>query len=224
MGKKSARSRTVWQIARRSEFMMRLVNPIVLLALVAAGCGGRTEDEPDGPRVWSSSGVPICTCDPTDPKQDCDGPDGDNDEDDNCRPCKDGEACIPANVCDVGQLRCAGGPTCDDSGKPDPQTNGAPCGSNLICRDGRCTPACTAGQICTPANGCHLGVTACAGGKQNCTDTGQSAPDGTSCGANQICQSGQCQACPASSNCSLVSVAAYPAGFQPMAIAVGDFK
>jgi hypothetical protein len=55
---------------------------------------------------------------------------------------------------------------------------------------------CTPGAPCAPTNPCHAGTTAsCSGGVPVCQDTGMSASDGTSCGADGVCVSGICQVC-----------------------------
>jgi hypothetical protein len=112
--------------------------------------------------------------------------------------CVAGQTCTPANVCDKGVISCSTGvPVCVDNG---PAPNGNSCGTNQVCNGGACVP-CTAGLGCTPANLCHTGVTSCSTGVPVCSDTGL-APNGSSCGANQVCSGGACVACTPNAACT----------------------
>ncbi len=51
---------------------------------------------------------------------------------------------------------------------------------------------CVPGEGCTPTNACDQGTVSCTAGVAGCTDTGQSLPDGTPCGAGLACKAGQC--------------------------------
>ena len=56
--------------------------------------------------------------------------------------------------------------------------------------------ACIQGATCTPVNPCDQGSTDCSTGAPMCTDMGASSVlNGTSCGANEVCDNGGCVAC-----------------------------
>ncbi len=61
---------------------------------------------------------------------------------------------------------------------------------------------CNTGDICTPTNSCHVWTVDCTSGSAVCTDTSQAAQNGTSCGTNQVCNSGSCVACTAGASCT----------------------
>ncbi len=108
-----------------------------------------------------------------------------------CNACAAGQPCASGNPCHTAALVCSSGyPVCTDNGN---QPNGTSCGTNQVCTAGACT-ACTQGAACTPTNPCHNGVQDCAQGYA-CVDAGTSLADGTSCGTNQVCGGGVCNAC-----------------------------
>ena len=67
-----------------------------------------------------------------------------------------------------------------------------------VCGAGTCN-ACTQGEACTPST-CNTGNIACTTGFPVCLDTGDVA-NGTSCGANQVCNTGACVSCTAGVAC-----------------------
>jgi len=111
-----------------------------------------------------------------------------------------GQACIPANPCDLGTIDCSSGTaTCADTGTP--VSNGTSCGTNLVCNAGTCV-GCTAGLNCTPANPCDVGTTDCSTGTSVCTDTGTQLPNGSSCGTDLVCNAGACVSCTEGAACT----------------------
>ena len=106
--------------------------------------------------------------------------------------CTAGIACTPANPCRTGVTSCTTGvAVCMTTTVFQP--NGTPCGTNAVCVSGGCNNDCVVGP-CTPTNQCHVGTHNCVTGVAMCHDTGTSVPDGTACGASQVCQSGNCVA------------------------------
>lgn len=64
------------------------------------------------------------------------------------------------------------------------------------------TPPCVPGAACTPnGNECQTGTTACPSGREVCASVAN-VPDGTACGANQVCAGGICGACVAGITCN----------------------
>lgn len=108
-----------------------------------------------------------------------------------CQPCNDNLTCPSTNPCYEGRTSCASGlQVCRDTAT---LPNGTPCGPSSECREGTCTVVCISGRACTEFfNLCHRGVTSCVGDKEICNDTGEAAPDGTSCGVNMECSKGAC--------------------------------
>src|SRR5262249_29819758 len=104
------------------------------------------------------------------------------------------------NVCQAGVTACSGG--MQICVMPTNVPDGTACGPNQTCLSGACV-MCVAGATCSPSPGnpCVTGVTSCATGMPTCTQTGQ-APNGTACGANQVCNAGTCVACTAGLACT----------------------
>jgi len=118
-----------------------------------------------------------------------------------CVACTAGAACTtnPDPLCHNGVTSCAtGASACVDASV---KANGTTCGANLVCNGGLCN-ACTAGLACTPANACDVGVTDCSTGTQTCKDTGTPVANGASCGTNEVCNGGVCNACTAGLACT----------------------
>lgn len=114
---------------------------------------------------------------------------------DACETCVPGAPCVPGDPCAVGIARCtASGPVCDDTSLPQP--NGTPCGVDQVCFAGACQP-CMNGETCHTSSGglCVVGVQSCASGVGACLPTAATLPDGTPCGAGQVCDGGVCQPC-----------------------------
>ncbi len=121
-----------------------------------------------------------------------------------CVACVAGQSCnTNPTACLTGVTSCStGSQVCVDTATP--KTPGTSCGTNQVCTSSGICAACTAGQACSgnPNSACFAGTTSCASGTQTCID-GTQTPAGTSCGANQVCNSaGVCTACTAGSNCS----------------------
>jgi hypothetical protein len=117
--------------------------------------------------------------------------------------CTVGQACIPANRCELGQTSCTSGVAhCLSINQPDFSADGQACQSTGICQAGVCQ-LCAAGGSCLPANVCHLGTNVCTGGQSTCQDTGAPNPaaNGSSCGSNQVCENGACVACNPGAGC-----------------------
>jgi hypothetical protein len=117
-----------------------------------------------------------------------------------CIACVSGASCTPAeNACHVGATSCATGVSaCVDTGAS--VADGQSCGTDAVCGGGTCN-ACAAGVACEPENPCKTGVTACGTGSPACTESGNE-PDGTSCGADQVCAGGTCTACVSGASCT----------------------
>ncbi len=114
-----------------------------------------------------------------------------------CTGCSAGQACGDAGPCEVATIACSTGePVCALQGN---MANGTRCGTNEVCNGGQCV-ACTAGLACATSNPCaSSGVTSCATGDVLCVSTGN-VPDGTSCGANELCCDGVCATCSTMAN------------------------
>jgi hypothetical protein len=117
-----------------------------------------------------------------------------------CGACGSGTDCTEAGSCQKMIIACSSGsPVCAPAGTV---SNGTLCGANLYCNAGSCAP-CTAGGTCPPPlKPCNQGVVSCSQGQVVCTDQGTPAPNGTSCGTNQVCNAGQCGACSANVQCT----------------------
>jgi hypothetical protein len=119
-----------------------------------------------------------------------------------CGACAAGTPCSTnPNACVAGETSCATGvETCVDTATQ--LTNGTSCGTDLVCNGGLCS-VCSAGDACTnDPDLCHTGVTSCASGTQSCVPTTTNEPDGTSCGADLVCNGGACSACSAGDPCT----------------------
>jgi len=105
-------------------------------------------------------------------------------------------SCRPVNFCRTGTTSCTTGTArCVETGN---QPNGTVCGVGAECVSGICnTHECDV-RACTPSNPCHTGTVSCATGVVACHDTGSPIPDGTRCGTDKACLSGDCVACAAS--------------------------
>jgi hypothetical protein len=116
-----------------------------------------------------------------------------------CVACSPGTDCTAAGSCSKAIIACtSGAPVCTPAGD---EPNGTPCGADLFCTNGACT-SCTPGATCVPAGKpCNVGSVSCSTGLA-CADTGSFATDGTPCGANEVCKSGQCVACVAGASCN----------------------
>ena len=121
-----------------------------------------------------------------------------------CVSCATGTDCTPADSCVRKTVSCTtGAPVCAADGN---EPNGTSCGAHLYCNNGVCA-ACTPSAACVPpSNACHVGTTSCASGVATCTDTGTAAPNGTSCGTNEVCSGGACVACTAGLSCTPANV------------------
>ncbi len=111
-----------------------------------------------------------------------------------CIACDEGAQCTPANACHTGNISCdSGSPVCMDT--LNKATDGTVCGVDKVCSNGTCI-GCTQGEACTP-NGapCHTGVTQCETGSAVCVDNMGPQPQGTICGTNEVCNSGNCISC-----------------------------
>ncbi|HXJ19519.1 MAG TPA: hypothetical protein VMT03_04730 [Polyangia bacterium] len=122
-----------------------------------------------------------------------------------CNPCISNMMCTPPNPCHLGMSSCSTGTyVCNDTGNN--ASNGTMCGatanSNKYCRAGQCM-SCTPTGSCTPNNPCHTGVYSCATGNMTCQDTGNNASDGTDCGTNLVCSSGNCVSCTEGDPCPM---------------------
>ncbi len=131
----------------------------------------------------------------------------------------DGAACGAENVCSAGVCgaRCAAGVACTPSGTADAckvyattcnaqltqttcsptanQPDGTACGTGDVCSAGACIAACVPNQGCTPSNAdpCKTYATACnADLTQTTCSTAGNQPDGTACGAANVCYAGSC--------------------------------
>jgi sugar lactone lactonase YvrE len=124
-----------------------------------------------------------------------------NGEGNACRTCIDGADCTPANACHIGFLSCtAQGPVCADTGSDKP--NGDPCGVDMYCSAGACTP-CMQGDTCAlVSNPCVQGAIECQTGVPVCAATMVNVADGSPCGANQVCKGGACVACTTGASCT----------------------
>lgn len=119
-----------------------------------------------------------------------------------CTTCASGDACTtqPDTLCHLGMHDCSTGTQQCINGAA--LANGTSCGTSQVCNAGSCV-GCVAGDACTtqPDVLCHLGVHDCSTGTQQCID-GANRPDGTSCGTDQVCNSGSCVSCAAGGSCS----------------------
>jgi hypothetical protein len=121
-----------------------------------------------------------------------------------CSTCTEGAACTPSNPCASGAaISCASGsPVCTDTGTPAPA--GTPCGPNQYCTaTGQCV-VCNSGASCIPgipANPCLTGTVSCPPVPATCV-AGVPVANGTTCGANQVCNAGLCNACTQGALCA----------------------
>ena len=107
-----------------------------------------------------------------------------------------GQPCSTGNACSTGVVRCTmTQSTCVDD---KPYADGTPCGNSHYCLAGQCQ-SCTPGKSCNPTP-CSAGVTDCSTGVEKCMPKSTYA-DGTSCGTDEVCKSGQCVACKAGGTC-----------------------
>ncbi|HKY37225.1 MAG TPA: hypothetical protein VJN18_14880, partial [Polyangiaceae bacterium] len=110
-----------------------------------------------------------------------------------CLACVQDGPCTPtSNTCNAGQMDCATGPNCVNTGLAAP--DGATCdgpGTYNFCVSGSCE-ACQNGNPCIPTNLCHKGTLNCGTAPPTCNDTLQNADDGVICGDNKSCISGSC--------------------------------
>lgn len=67
--------------------------------------------------------------------------------------------------------------------------------------DGSDASSCVGGAACTPSTPCRTGNIDCTSGVPVCTATGN-LPNGMSCGANEVCGSGTCNACTQGATCT----------------------
>ena len=117
-----------------------------------------------------------------------------------CATCQAGGACSPTNRCHTGTLVCSGAaPSCTDSGTN--VTAGTSCGTDMVCNGSGACGACVQGMDCVvPGKPCRKGTIACNTGAPVCIESGDVA-NGTICGANMVCQLGNCAACSAGAAC-----------------------
>jgi len=107
-----------------------------------------------------------------------------------CIACAAGSSCVPASTpCHGGLLNCSNGtPTCVE--QPSVLVDGTFCGSGLICNAGACI-ACSPGNPCSSGNACWVSEMTCDNGVPSCVPIA-SFTDGTYCGNNMVCESGNC--------------------------------
>lgn len=114
--------------------------------------------------------------------------------------CIGGGACeYTANACHEGIYACDSNhqQVCQDNG---PKTNGAGCGADHVCFGGACV-ACKVGDVCDTSHVCAIGTyDSCANGP-HCASVVM-APDGMTCGTDQVCSSGACVACQQDAPCT----------------------
>jgi hypothetical protein len=113
--------------------------------------------------------------------------------------CSSGVDCTPDASCQGMAIVCASGSAvCTAEG---PKVNGTPCGPSLYCDNGACL-ACAEGVDCAPSGApCDKGLVACTSGHALCNDQQTPAPDGQSCGTNEVCDNGKCVTCAANVGC-----------------------
>ncbi|HMI86060.1 MAG TPA: hypothetical protein VK550_18315 [Polyangiaceae bacterium] len=115
-----------------------------------------------------------------------------------CSPCAAGAMCTVTNACKKGEISCSTGVSkCVESGD---QPDGVSCGMNQVCSKGVCG-TCVTGATCMPALPCHTGTLNCMTGTPVCSDTNMAVPDGTPCGANLVCKTGNCDTCASGVTC-----------------------
>ncbi|MCA2979661.1 MAG: hypothetical protein INH37_15420, partial [Myxococcaceae bacterium] len=69
--------------------------------------------------------------------------------------------------------------------------------------DSTAVTVCNSGAVCVPPNVCRTGNVSCsASGGPTCIETTSSAPNGTPCGSNQVCNAGVCSVCVAGASCT----------------------
>ena len=117
-----------------------------------------------------------------------------------CVACAPGTDCSDALSCQKKTVDCSSGsPVCKPAGNA---PNGAPCGNNLYCNQGACSP-CAPMAPCDPTGQpCHVGSMSCAQGVATCNDTTTKAADGAPCGTNMVCRAGACAACTPGLTCT----------------------
>lgn len=136
-----------------------------------------------------------------------------------CVACTAGSACSTnPNRCKTGVTSCATGTqTCVNSMANTPA--GTSCGTDQVCNAGSCV-ACAAGAACsTNPTACKVGVTSCTTGALACIDSAANRPPGTSCGTNQVCNAGACNACTENAACTPVG---YPCANGATSCATGS--
>jgi Protein of unknown function (DUF1566) len=95
--------------------------------------------------------------------------------------------------------------SCDPLGCVDTaqhQPEGTDCGEHAFCNEGECV-LCLEDAFCEPAP-CRTGISSCRTGEWECLETGAS-DDGTPCGDELVCRSGECVTCVANEPCQPVS-------------------
>ncbi len=89
------------------------------------------------------------------------------------------------------------------TGGTTPDTGGSPAtGGTTQSTGGNSGQACIEGDLCTPANSCHVWTTTCTNGVQSCQDSDLSVQNGTPCGTNQVCNLGSCVTCASGVGCT----------------------
>jgi hypothetical protein len=108
----------------------------------------------------------------------------------------------------TGGAPATGGTTQSTGGEPatggtSQSTGGSPAtGGTTPSTGGNSGQACVEGNVCTPANWCHVWTTVCTNGVQSCQDSGLSVQNGTPCGTNQVCNLGTCVTCASGVPCT----------------------
>jgi sugar lactone lactonase YvrE len=120
-------------------------------------------------------------------------------------------ACTPGGDCELDGMPCQLGIIVCDGDTPSCQVmsdadDGTECGTDKVCSDGACV-GCVLGDDCQPDanNPCIAGTVSCAQGPA--CDSDGNVKNGTSCGADKVCNAGSCDACVVDQACDPVGQA-----------------